>query len=188
MSLAHPGHEQTELECLSTDQDEIFELLERYDALAADRARAGESKALAEELCSLLLVHAAVKEEIFYAALREVIDEERLIDEALVMLDSARSLMDDIQNGDPTQPRYDEQVRIQHELVTQHFDEERTQLFAKARASTLDLEKIGGEIAARQELLVRGRGRALRRVRNARGSHGPGQAPRVQRPAASAPM
>ena len=153
-SPARASVEEDVIDLLSTDQDEIAELLERYDVLAADRVQPDERKTLAEELCSLLLVHAAVKEEIFYPALREVIDEEYLIDEALVTLDSARSLMDDIQNGDPTEPRYDEQVRILHELVTQHFDEERTQLFPKARASTLDLEEIGGEIAARQELLL----------------------------------
>ena len=146
--------EEDALDLLSTDQDEIAELLERYDALAADRAEADDREALAQELCSLLLVHAAVKEEIFYPALRKVIDEEYLIDEALVTLDSARSLMDDIQNGDPTEPRYDEQVRILHELAKQHFDDERMQVFPKARASTLDLEEIGGEIAARQELLL----------------------------------
>ena len=151
---ARSSLEEDAVDLLSTDQDEIVELLERYDALAADRAEADEREALAGELCSLLLVHAGVKEEIFYPALREVIDEEYLIDEALVTLDSARSLIDDIQNGDPTEPRYDEQVRILHELAKQHFDDERMQLFPKARASTLDLEEIGGEIAARQELLL----------------------------------
>ena len=142
------------IDLLATDHDELSELFERYDALAADGAPADEREDLAEELCSLLLVHAALKEEIFYPAVREAIDDETLVDEALVALDSARSLVDEIESGDPTEPRYDAQVRILHELVLQHFDEERTQLFPKLRDSSLDLEELGAEMSARQELLL----------------------------------
>lgn len=142
------------IELLLADQDEIVELLDRYDARVADGSAPEEREGLADDICALLLAHAAVKEEILYPALREVIDEEYLIDEALVALDSARACIDDIQGGDPTEPRYDAQVRILHELVVQHFDEERTQLFTKARATSLDLEDLGAEIAAREELLL----------------------------------
>ena len=157
MAQTHPARgvvEDDAIDLLSTDQDELAELFERYGALAADQAPADEREDLAEELCSLLLVHATVKEEIFYPAVRAVIEEEHVLDEALVALDSARSLIDDIQSGDPTEPRYDAQVMVLNELVAQHFEEERTQLFPKARATSLDLEELGAEIGARQELLL----------------------------------
>jgi hemerythrin superfamily protein len=157
MAQTHPARgvvEDDAIDLLSTDQDEFAELFERYDALAAEPAPADEREELAEELCSLLLVHATVKEEVFYPAVRAVIEEEYLLDEALVALDSARSFIDDIQSGDPTEPRYDAQVRVLHELVAQHFEQERTQLFPKVRATSLDLEELGAEIAARQELLL----------------------------------
>lgn len=150
-----PGRvDEDAIDLLLTDQDEIIELLERYDTRVADGAGADEREALADEICSLLLAHATVKEEILYPAVREVIDEEYLVDEALVALDGARALIDDIQDGDPTEPRYDAQVKILHELIAQHFDEERTQLFSKARSAPLDLEELGAEIAAREELLL----------------------------------
>ena len=157
MAQTHPARgvvEDDAIDLLCTDQEEFAELFERYAAMAADRAPADEREELAEELCSLLLVHAAVKEEIFYPAVRAFIDEEYLLDEALVALDSARSLVDDIQSGDPTEPRYDAQVAILHELVAQHFEEERTQLFPKVRTTSLDLEELGAELGARQELLL----------------------------------
>jgi hypothetical protein len=142
------------VDLLSNDHDAIAELFDRYEALAADEASAEERRELAEEICTLLLVHGAIKEEIFYPAARELLEEEYLIDEALVAQDSARALIDDIQAGDPTEPRYDAQVRILHELVAQHFDEERTELFPRVRQTSLDLDEIGAELAARQEVLL----------------------------------
>ena len=139
---------------LQTDQDELEELFERYSALAADGAPADERQEIAEEVCSLLMVHAALKEEIFYPAVREVIEEEYLIDEALVALDSARSLIDKIQSGDPTEPRYDARVQMLHEAVALHVEEERAALFPVARRSSLDLGELGARMSARQELLL----------------------------------
>lgn len=139
---------------LHTDQDEHVEIFGRYESLVADGTSADERQEVADELCSLLLVHAALKEEIFYPAVREVIDQEYLIDEALVALDSARSLIDEIQSGDPTEPRYDAQVQMLHEVVALHFEEERAALFPVAQASSLDLEELGAEMSARQELLL----------------------------------
>ena len=142
------------VDLLTNDHEEIAELFERYEALASEEASSDARRDLAEEICTLLLVHATIKEEIFYPAARELLDEEYLIDEALVAQDSARSLIDDIQAGDPTEPRYDAQVRILHELVAQHFEEERSELFPRVRKTSLDLEEIGAELAARQEVLL----------------------------------
>ena len=157
MPPTHPDRNQIDedaVDLLTSDHDEIAELFDRYEALAADGAPAEERRELAEELCTLLLVHVTLKEEIFYPAARDVLDEEYLIDEAMVAQDGARSLIDDIQAGDPTEPRYDAQVRILHELLMQHFEEERTELFPRVRKTSLDLEDIGAEMAARQEVLL----------------------------------
>ncbi|MDP9123545.1 MAG: hemerythrin domain-containing protein [Pseudomonadota bacterium] len=131
---------------LQTDHDELADLFERYAALAADGVPADERQDAAEELCSFLLVHATIKEEVFYPAVREVIDEEYLIDEALIELDSARALIDEIQSGDPTQPRYDTQVKILQEILASHFEGERNELFPRLRETSLDLEELGADL------------------------------------------
>src|SRR6202012_258695 len=71
------------LEFLSDDQEAILELFDRYDALVADNGAPGERRDLAEELCSLVAVHAQVKREILYPAAREALDDETPVDEAL---------------------------------------------------------------------------------------------------------
>lgn len=139
---------------LLTDHDELAELFDRYDALATDGAPVEEREELAQELCSLLLVHAVLKEEMFYPAVREAIEQDDLVDEALVALEGVRSLVDEIQAGDPTEPAYDSSVKVLHELVAQHFEEERAELFPLLRETSLDLEELGAEMSARQELLL----------------------------------
>lgn len=151
---SRPDVDDDAIALLQTDHDELAELFERYEALAADAAPADERRDVAEEICSLLLVHVVLKEEIFYPAVREAIDEEYLVDEALVALDSARALVDEIQGGDPTEPRYDTQVKMLHEVVAPHFEEERSEMFPRVRETSLDLEEVGAEMAARQELLL----------------------------------
>ena len=142
------------IDLLANDQDEIAELFQRYDALAEDGAPSTDRRALAEELCSLLVVHGAIKEEIFYPAARNRIDEEYLIDEALVAQDSARSMIDDIQAADSTEARYDALVKMLKELVMLAFDQERSSLFPLVRESGLDLSALGAEMSARQEILL----------------------------------
>ena len=149
-----PDIDEDAVDLLANDHDQISELFDRYEALASDGAPAEERRELAQEICTLLLAHATIKEEIFYPAVRDVLDEEYLIDEALVAQDGARSLIDDIDAGDATEPRYDAQVRILHELVAQHFEDERTELLPRVRQTSLDLEELGAEMAARQELLL----------------------------------
>jgi hemerythrin-like domain-containing protein len=142
------------IDLLTTDHDEVAQLFDRFDALASDGAPADQRRDLAEEICSLLQVHSLLEQELFYPAARDVLDEEYLVDEALVAHDSAQALIDDILSGDPTEPRYDAQVRILQELVAQHVEEEETELFPRVRRTSLDLEELGAEMSARQEVLM----------------------------------
>ena len=157
MPATHPTRgavEDDAIDLLANDHDEITELFDRYEALVADEAPSDERESLAQELCSLLIVNFAIREEIFYPAAREVLEQKSLVDEALVALDSALSLIDEIQAGDPTEPRYDAQVKILQELVLQFFDEERSALFPRVRETALDLEELGADMSARQEVLM----------------------------------
>ena len=56
---------------LADDHREVHSLFERYAALAGASAGEDERGPLAEEICTLLTVHAAIEEEIFYPASRE---------------------------------------------------------------------------------------------------------------------
>lgn len=56
------------------------------------------------QICSELIIHTKLEEEIFYPACREEIDEEDLIQEAQVEHDSAKVLISDLIGARPTIP------------------------------------------------------------------------------------
>ena len=142
------------LEFLSDDQEEILELFDRYDALVADNGAPGGRRDLAEELCSLVAVHAQIKREILYPAAREALADETPVDEAVESHDALDATIDDIQSGDATEPRYDAGVRVLQELFVECVDAERSGLYPLLRRGSLDLEELGGELAARAEVLL----------------------------------
>ena len=71
---------------------------------------AAERRPLAEEICTLLTVHAALEEEIFYPAARAAGVDADLLDEAEVEHASAKDLIAQIRDMEPDAPLYDAKV------------------------------------------------------------------------------
>ncbi len=151
---SHTAAPEDALEFLSDDQDAILELFDRYDALVADSGAPDERRELAEEICTLVTVHAEIKREILYPAARQALSDETPVDEAIDSHDALDATVADIQAGDATEPRYDAGVRVLQELFVECVEEERANLFPLLRESTLDLEELGGELSARAEVLL----------------------------------
>ena len=65
---------------LKTDHRKVEGLFEKFQ-----QARGEDRKeALVREICTELIVHATIEEEIFYPACKEKIEDEDLLDEAYV--------------------------------------------------------------------------------------------------------
>jgi len=140
---------------LTNDHAEVNELFEQYKALAEDAgSMTTEKQTLAEEICTMLTVHAAIEEEIFYPAVREALDDSKLLDEAEVEHQAAKDLIDQIQDSDPGDPLYDARVNVLGEYVNHHVQEEEGELFPQVRDAELDLDSLGAEMSARQEELL----------------------------------
>ena len=153
MNASTPSAEDA-LELLSDDQDQLLELFDRYDELAADGASADRRRDLAEQICTLLAVHLEVKREILFPAARDALDDESLVDDAVESDASLAATLADVQSGDSTEPRYDAGVRVLQELFVESVDQERTALYPRLRESAIDLEELGGELSAREEILL----------------------------------
>ncbi|HEY9023622.1 MAG TPA: hemerythrin domain-containing protein [Burkholderiaceae bacterium] len=145
---------QDALELLSDEQDQILELFDRYGALVAEAAQAEERRELAQQICSLLLVHVQAKRDVLYPAARQALDDETPIDETLESQAVLEETIADVQGGDATEPRYDAGVRMLQEQFVDSMEQERTALFPALRASSLDLEELGGELGALEERLL----------------------------------
>jgi hypothetical protein len=142
------------LDLLSEDQDQVLDLFDRYDALALDQATADRRRRLADEICTLLLVQIEIEREILFPAARAALADETPIDEATESLAGIEATIVEIQSGDPGEPRYDATMRILQELFVECMEEQRVVLFPNLRETSIDLEELGGELSAREEVLL----------------------------------
>jgi hemerythrin superfamily protein len=142
------------IKLLKADHKEVSGLVEKYENGRLSKER---KVALAKQICMALTVHAQIEEEIFYPAAREAVRSgEDLLDEAEVEHGSIKELVSAIENASPDDDElFDARVKVLGEYVKHHVKEEENQLFPKIRKSDMDLEEVGGQLAARKEELMR---------------------------------
>ncbi|HWA01626.1 MAG TPA: hemerythrin domain-containing protein [Caulobacterales bacterium] len=132
---------------LKNDHRKVEQLFQQFQ----QSGRRSEKQKLARQICQELIVHTMLEEEIFYPACREHVDDA-MLDEAQVEHDGAKVLITEILSGAPDQPFYDAKVKVLSEEIKHHVNEEekRDGIFAKAKASGLDAEALGKELAERK--------------------------------------
>src|SRR5919112_6086136 len=130
---------------LAEDHRKVEDLFEQYEKAGGD----GSKERLARQICTELKIHSTIEEEIFYPALRGKISDDDL-DEAYVEHDGAKVLINEIEAGGPDDDFYDAKVKVLQEQVEHHVEEEeksRGNLFQQARATDVDLEALGRQMA-----------------------------------------
>lgn len=137
---------QDALELLKADHERVLELFEQFEAEEDDEEKA----ALAEQICTELTIHAQLEEEIFYPAVREAIGDDDLMDEAAVEHDGAMNLIEQIEDAQPGDEKFDAKVTVLGEYVKHHVEEEQSEMFPKVKKSKLDLKEIGAAMLARK--------------------------------------
>ena len=141
------------IELLTDDHEHVKALFEQYEGLS-ERAHATKKK-LAIQICSELTKHTTVEEEIFYPAVRAAgKDKEDLVDEAVVEHTSAKDLIAQILDMEPTEELFDAKIKVLSELIDHHVQEEEKEMFPKARKSGLDLNDLGRQMAERKEQIA----------------------------------
>ena len=141
---------------LMQDHKEVKTLFKQYDKLVQGEADADEKQELAQQICTMLRVHTSVEEELFYPTVREALgDDAALVDEADVEHASAKELIEQLDGADPaSDDHYDAKVKVLGEYIDHHVKEEEGEMFPKVRKTSLDLDALGGEMAARKEELL----------------------------------
>ena len=133
------------LQLLKQDHDDVKQMFEEFGS--ADEDRKFE---LAAEICQALSVHAALEEEIFYPQVREAIDAEDMMAEAEVEHDTAKMLIERIQEGEVDEIQLSAMVKVLGEYVNHHIEEEQRKMFPRVKRAELDLAAIGQELLARK--------------------------------------
>ncbi|MDQ6882511.1 MAG: hemerythrin domain-containing protein [Pseudomonadota bacterium] len=162
--------EKDACELLDADHIAVKHLFVEYARLAfgSGEAAAADKLALAQKICSELTVHAQIEEEIFYPALREVIDEPDLLDEAQAEHQEAKAMIAQIQGMAQADATMDAIVAELNRAIEHHVKEERDELFTKARSADLDLDALGAQMQERQQELMAAAGTTGKPARQSR--------------------
>jgi hemerythrin-like domain-containing protein len=140
------------IDLLKQDHDRVEKAFKEFDK--ADRQDAESCRRLIQTVCADLKVHTALEEEIFYPALREAIEDEDLLNEAAVEHETARMLIEQLENMGSDDPNYFATFTVLGEYVRHHIKEEQGEMFPAAKKAKLDLESLGERMRARKEDLA----------------------------------
>jgi hemerythrin-like domain-containing protein len=141
------------IKLLTEDHNKVKKMFKEFEKLCKKGEDEGKEE-LAAQICKELTVHSQLEEEIFYPAVREAINDDDLMNEAVVEHASAKDLITQIQSMKVSDPMYDAVVSVLGEYVNHHIEEEQNEMFPKAQKSKVNLEEIGIEISERKEELM----------------------------------
>jgi hemerythrin superfamily protein len=133
---------------LKKDHAEVKSLFKQFE-----KAEDGDKAQIARDICQLLTVHAICEEELVYPAAREVLDDDTLIPEAEIEHETAKSLIEQIEDATPGDERFDALVTVLGEYIGHHVSEEENEIFPKLQ-SKLDVRDLGAEVEARKAELT----------------------------------
>ena len=142
------------IELLMADHRHVEKLFKEYEKLVENEGSYNEKGALAATICAELTVHTQVEEEIFYPAARDILDEEDLVDEAVVEHASAKDLIAQLADMSPDDDLYDAKIKVLSELIEHHVEEEEDEMFPKVKKARLNTGSLGSEMAERKQELV----------------------------------
>jgi len=144
---------QDAVELLMADHHRVARLFAEFDALKDEGSDEAKS-ALVTQICQELTVHTAIEEEIFYPAVRKAIEDEDLMDEALVEHAGAKELIAQLQAAHPDDDLYDAKVTVLGEQIDHHVQEEEGSMFPQAKGSGVDTMSLGAALLKRKAELL----------------------------------
>lgn len=135
---------------LKADHEAVSQLFTEYEKTRS----VPNKKALVAEICTALSVHAQIEEEIFYPAVKAALKDKLLVPEATVEHGGVKDLIAQLEGVEPDGEMYDAKVKVLSEYVKHHVKEEQTEMFPKAKASSLDMAELGERMVARKTELM----------------------------------
>ncbi|HEY6051285.1 MAG TPA: hemerythrin domain-containing protein [Thermoanaerobaculia bacterium] len=127
------------IELLEQQHREVEKVFEKIE-----KARSDAKEELFDELADSLAVHAAIEEQHFYPATKDARTEE-LLQEAVEEHLSAKRVIADLLECEPSDPQFDAKVKVLQEQIDHHVEEEEEELFPKVQKmlSKDELEDLG---------------------------------------------
>ena len=141
------------IELLKEHHRAVEKIFKQFEKLHEDHADAESKRALVERACAALTVHTRIEEEIFYPAVRAILRDEIIAEEALVEHSTAKDLIASLERLEPGEPFYDATFKVLAEYVKRHVKEEETQIFPQVRMAKLNRKVLGTQMKQRKDEL-----------------------------------
>jgi hemerythrin-like domain-containing protein len=141
------------LAMLKADHDKVKKMFKEFEKLNSDETE--EKAQLVKQACAELKVHTQLENEIVYPAVREAIEDDDLMDEALVEHEAAEELISQLEQMQPGDEMYDAKFTVLGEYVNHHIAEEQKEMFPAAKKAKIDLAALGEQMLARKQELMK---------------------------------
>lgn len=141
------------LAMLKADHDKVKKMFKDFEKLDSDESQ--EKAQLVRQACAELKIHTQLENELVYPAVREAIDDDDLMDEALVEHQAAEELISQLEQMEPGDEMYDAKFTVLGEYVNHHIAEEQKEMFPKAKKAKIDLAGLGEQMLARKQELMK---------------------------------
>lgn len=137
---------------LKDDHDRVEKAFKEFEEL--DREDTETCYQLVMTVCEDLKVHTTLEEEIFYPAVRESIDDDDIMNEAAVEHETAKMLIEQLENMQADDPNFHATFTVLGEYVRHHVKEEEGEMFPQAKKSDIDFQSLSQRMKERKEELV----------------------------------
>src|ERR1700709_2431435 len=134
---------------LKEDHDRVKALFDQFEKATT---RAAQKKIVRAALTELK-VHAAIEEELFYAAVRKPVGKE-IMNEADEEHHVAKLLIAELDRMDGSESHFDAKFLVLAENVRHHIREEENEMLPKAKAAKVDFEALAEKMRQRKERLL----------------------------------
>jgi hemerythrin superfamily protein len=140
------------IDMLKQDHEKVEQAFKEFEKMERDDMEA--CRQLIMGVCEDLKAHTTLEEEIFYPAVREVIEDQDIMNEASVEHETAKMLIEQLENMQEDDPNYHATFTVLGEYVRHHVKEEEGEMFPAAKKSALDFDSLAERMRERRRELL----------------------------------
>ena len=132
---------------IRTDHTHVLSVFHQYEIDTSPQTK----KALVDNACVALEIHAQLEEEIFYPAMRAFATDAPVVEKSIPEHNEMRRLIDQLRRMEPTDPAYDNTFLELMRDVMHHVADEETSLLPDAERLLADrLGELGAQMTKRR--------------------------------------
>jgi hypothetical protein len=147
-----PGKPDDAVDVLKQDHKRVKELFKDFAELEGASPNTARI-ALTQDICTELIIHSAVEEELFYPVVRKAINDDDLMNEAEIEHATAKYIIKQLLPVKTDDTHFIAKVTVLREYTKHHINEEENEMFPKIRQAKLDLSMLTQQLMDRKKAL-----------------------------------